>query len=162
LEQNVVRKRGGHEVRVYVDGDLAETFDWRVDDGHSTAFVRFEDGVTTRVGEVSGALTLREVNGQDDAPTLNDVPPLNETDLLEHNAVAEAFEKAEGCAEDSGQEGCNYFVGEGDVGVRVTDVEAEELEALYRMLGSSPGECDIVAYVEKNGSVYEMGVETRL
>jgi len=163
LEQNVVRKRGGHEVRVYVGGDLAETFDWRVDDGHATALVRFEDGeVTTRSGETSGALTLREVNGQDDTPTHDDVPPLNETDLLEHDAVSEAFERAEGCADDPGREGCNHFVEEDAVGVRVTGVEGEELEALYRKLESSPGECDVVAYVEKNGVVYEMGVEKQL
>jgi hypothetical protein len=154
-EQDIVRKRGVYEVQVYVGGDRATTFDWRVDDGHSTALVRLENGVTTRVGEVSGALTLIQVDGHEEAPSLN------ETNLLEHDAVAEAFERVEDCADDPGQEGCNYFADEDIIGVQVTGVEGEELDALYRRMGSV-GEGNTGGYVEKNGRVYEMGVETPL
>ena len=108
------------------------------------------------VDTVSAALSLREVNGQDDAPTLDDVPALNETDLLEHDAVAEAFGRAEDCADDPGQEGCNYFVEEDAVGVQVTGVEGEEVDSLYREFESLTGECTLGFYVGKDGSVYEM------
>jgi len=154
-EQDIVRKCGVYEVQVYVVGDRVTTFDWRVDDGHSTALVRLENGVTTRVGEVSGALTLMQVDGHEDAPSLK------ETNLLEHDAVAEAFERAEDCADNPGQEGCNYFADEDSIGVQVTGVEGEELDALYRRLGSV-GEGNTGAYVQKNGQVYKIGVEAPL
>lgn len=154
-EQNVVRKRGVHEVRVYIDGEHAKTFGWRVDDGHSTALVRLENGVTTRVGEVSGALNLVQADGYEGASSLN------ETDLLEHDAIAEAFDRAEDCADDPGREGCNSFADEDTIGVEVTGVKGEELDAVYRSLGSV-GERDTGAYVEKDGVVYELSVSAPL
>lgn len=157
IEQNIARKRGVYEVRYYIEDELSVTLDWTVNEGYSAAFGRIDNGeVVAEVGKRSGAVAVVQVEEFEDA-----VPKLDETDLLEHDKVREAFEKQESCLQNPSEEGCNYFADETTVGVQVTGVEGNELASLYDEL-SSIDELEGGAYVEKDGEIYEVVIETEL
>lgn len=157
IEQNIARKRGVYEVRYYIEDELSVTLDWTVNEGYSAAFGRIDSGeVAAEVGKRSGAVAVVQVEEE-----VDEAPKLDETDLLEHGKVREAFEKQEDCLQNPSGEGCNYFADETTVGVQVTGVEGEELASLYDEL-SSIDEREGGAYVEKDDDVYEVAIVTEL